>query len=31
MSTVFGAGPEFCKQSGIYNGLITEQHFRDAI
>ena len=25
-STVFGAGPEFCEQSGIYNGLMMEQH-----
>ena len=27
MSTVFGAGPEFCEQSRIYNGLMMEQHF----
>ena len=27
MSAVFGAGLEFCEQSGIYNGLMTEQHF----
>ena len=26
-----GAGPEFCEQSGIYNGLMTEQHFWDSI
>ena len=27
VSTVFGAGPEFCEQSRIYNGLMMEQHF----
>ena len=27
MSTVFGAGPEFCEQSRIYNGRMMEQHF----
>ena len=27
MSTVFGAGPEYCEQSGIHNGLMREQHF----
>ena len=27
MSTVFGAGPEFCEQSGIYNGLMMEGTF----
>ena len=26
MSTVFRAGPEFCEQSGIYDGLMTENH-----
>ena len=25
--TVFDAGPEFCQQSEIYNGLLTEKHF----
>ena len=25
--TLFGAGHEFCQQSGINNGLMTEQHF----
>ena len=27
VSTVFGAGPEFCEQSWIYNDLMMEQHF----
>ena len=27
VSTLFSAGPEFCEQSVIYNGLMTEQHF----
>ena len=31
VSTLFGAGPEFCEQSGIYNGLMTEQHLWDPI
>ena len=28
-STVFGAGSEFCEQSGVYmyNGRMTKQHF----
>ena len=27
VSTVFGAGREFCEQSGIHNGLMKEQHY----
>ena len=31
MSTIFGAGPDFCEQSGIHIGLMMEQHFGDSI
>ena len=27
VSTVFGAAPDFCEQSRIYNSLMMEQHF----
>ena len=27
VSSVFGAGPDLSYQSGIYNGLMMQQHF----